>query len=45
MVPTTDPGDGDESFAVDVPAKISITIEPHTQSSWGQARRFFVTPV
>jgi hypothetical protein len=45
MVPTTDPGDGDESLSVDVPAKIAITIEAHTKSSWGEARRFFVTPV
>jgi hypothetical protein len=45
MVPTTDAGDSDESLAIDVPAKISITIEPQTSSSWGQARRFFVTPV
>jgi hypothetical protein len=45
MVPTTDPGDSNESLSVDVPAKIAITIEAHTKSSWGEARRFFVTPV
>jgi Leucine-rich repeat (LRR) protein len=44
FVPTTEPGDSDESLSIDVPAKISITIEPHTESSWGRARRFFVTP-
>lgn len=44
MVPTTDPGDSDESLALDVPAKISITIEAETRSSWGQARRMFITP-
>ena len=43
LVPTTDAGDGEEAFVVDVPAKISITIEPPAQSSWGRARRFFVT--
>ena len=44
MVPTTDAGDSDESLALDVPAKVSITIESETRSSWGEARRFFVTP-
>ena len=44
MVPTTDPGDSDESLSLDVPAKISITIEAETKSSWGQARRMFITP-
>jgi hypothetical protein len=44
FIPTTEAGDSDESLSVDVPAKISITIEPHTESSWGRARRFFVTP-
>jgi hypothetical protein len=45
MVPTTDAGTSEESLAIAVPAKISITIEPETKSSWGQARRFFVTPI
>ncbi len=44
LVPTTDSGDSDEGLALDVPAKIAISIEPRTQSSWGQARRFFVAP-
>jgi hypothetical protein len=44
MCPTTDAGDGEESLAIDVPAKISISIEAEAQSSWGRARRFFVTP-
>lgn len=44
LVPTTDAGDSDESLTVDVPAKISITIEAPTESSWGRARRFFVSP-
>ena len=42
VVPTTDPGA--EGLAIAVPAKISISIEPMTKSSWGEARRFFVTP-
>jgi hypothetical protein len=44
MVPSTDSGDSEESLALDVPAKISITLEPETKSSWGQARRMFITP-
>ena len=44
MVPTTDPGDSDESLALDVPAKIAITLEAETRSSWGQARRMFIIP-
>jgi hypothetical protein len=44
MVPSTDAGDSEESLALDVPAKISITLEAETKSSWGQARRMFITP-
>ena len=44
IVPTTDAGDSDESLSIDVPAKISILIEATITSSWGHARRFFVTP-
>jgi hypothetical protein len=44
LVPTTDPGDGDEALVLNVSAKIAISIERETTRSWGSARRLFIAP-
>jgi hypothetical protein len=44
IVPTTEPGNGDEALIVDVPSKVAITIEPESKGAWGVGRRCFVAP-
>jgi Leucine-rich repeat (LRR) protein len=44
LVPTTEAGDGDQVLAVSTSKTISISLEAYRKGSWGEGRRFFITP-